>query len=351
MDNKDQLIRSLPRRAHPYMYNDESKSVHGYRQRKLPVTDNPLYVSTLRPQFRSEPSFAHIPGPPYEHYYNNEAYELPSSNFWPNSLEGDLYDEEPSFIKSFEKVRTPGNSYYFKKGSRLRGRKRKKHRRGKPSGFNTHSTRKPVTLHTTKSSLIVSTLPPRRTPAIKFLGTTPLNIVIRNRAHPLHVTTPLPLPQMKKTRPIRFEKLEELPNTSNLTQEINDLNDVQTKEQEEDESVTLKHVEKLLIALLDHQQNRSRIMAETLLLPPTTPVPIRGRRVHPFIRNIKRNPVVRGAFGVLNTKAKGLGNVFFPTRRPRANQMEEETKDVKMEEESSSDVETLEDIRRNLSFN
>ncbi|CAB4058008.1 unnamed protein product [Lepeophtheirus salmonis] len=332
MDNKDQLIRSLPRRAHPYMYNDESKSVHGYRQRKLPVTDNPLYVSTLRPQFRSEPSFAHIPGPPYEHYYNNEAYELPSSNFWPNSLEGDLYDEEPSFIKSFEKRR-----------------KRKKHRRGKPSGFNTHSTRKPVTLHTTKSSLIVSTLPPRRTPAIKFLGTTPLNIVIRNRAHPLHVTTPLPLPQMKKTRPIRFEKLEELPNTSNLTQEINDLNDVQTKEQEEDESVTLKHVEKLLIALLDHQQNRSRIMAETLLLPPTTPVPIRGRRVHPFIRNIKRNPVVRGAFGVLNTKAKGLGNVFFPTRRPRANQMEEETKDVKMEEESSSDVETLEDIPTRLS--
>nr|XP_040579862.1 uncharacterized protein LOC121128347 [Lepeophtheirus salmonis] len=42
MDNKDQLIRSLPRRAHPYMYNDESKSVHGYRQRKLPVTDNPF---------------------------------------------------------------------------------------------------------------------------------------------------------------------------------------------------------------------------------------------------------------------------------------------------------------------
>eukprot|EP00096_Caligus_rogercresseyi_P010578 TRINITY_DN3905_c0_g1_i7.p1 TRINITY_DN3905_c0_g1~~TRINITY_DN3905_c0_g1_i7.p1 ORF type:complete len:417 (+),score=98.52 TRINITY_DN3905_c0_g1_i7:67-1317(+) len=309
--DENSYIKSLPRRNphHPSSYNE------AYLRKQKYHLPHPVYGSTTSAPYkrRPEPSFAHIPGPPYEYYNLDEPYRLPHSQFWPNAINDEEEDEEPSFLKSFEKVRTRVNSYDFKKETRKR--KKKKHRRRRP-GKKAHkttatSTTTTTSLPTTTPPLVVSTLPPRSThrPALQFVDRTPSSIVVNVRAHPIHMARPPP-PPLFPPRPIQFE---EPPKPALNSTRIDESS---RAKEEEDESVTLKHVEQLLIAILDHQQKKSKMEEES-----SKPDPILRRRVHPLLQNIKTNRVIRGAFGVLNTKAKSLGKVLFPaSRRPRAHQ-------------------------------
>ncbi|QQP56452.1 Uncharacterized protein FKW44_001125, partial [Caligus rogercresseyi] len=87
-----------------------------------------------------------------------------------------------------------------------------------------------------------------------------------------------------------------------------------TKE-EEDESVTLKHVEQLLIAILDHQQNKSKMEEES-----SRPDPILRRRVNPLFR-ILNKPCDSRSFWSAKHKGQKTGKVLFPaSRRPRTHQ-------------------------------